>query len=227
MLERTFMIAKKKLAREISRWRRAPIRLIVLAGRRKSGKDVFISYVRRNYPGFRRYRFAQAPDLIAKILELPIERRIQQALFGVNALLYPILGESAYKRRVAKMVDREKPKLAIIESARTKEEYEEFVIKRKGILVGFRADDKIRHERARKDAGRKHKKQDEDTMSFSAFMSKERPVIERYIDWIVGRAHFILTNDSDDYQTFYKKIDAVMHELGISKKRGKTGAPRG
>src|SRR3989338_1302717 len=138
----------KSLQKRIALWKRQKTRLLVLAGKRKAGKDVFIEHVMRNYPGFKHYRFAQAPDLIAKILELPIERRIQQALFGVNALLYPMLGEAAYKRRVAKLVDREKPKLAIIESARTKEEYEEFVIKRKGILIGFKADDKIRYERA-------------------------------------------------------------------------------
>src|SRR3989338_11227459 len=49
MLERTFMIAKKKFKKAISQWRRARVRVIVLAGQGKAGKDVFLSYFRRNY----------------------------------------------------------------------------------------------------------------------------------------------------------------------------------
>ena len=209
---------KENLQKVISKWKKQKTHLLVVAAKRKSGKDVFVSYIMRNYPGFKHYRFADAPDLIAKILELPIERRIQQALFRVNKLLYPILGESAYKRRVAKMVDREKPKLAIIESARTKEEYREFVLKRGGFLIGFRADDRIRYERALSDAGRKHRKQDEDKMSFHQFMDKERPLIERDIDWIVNRAHLIIENNFSNPKPFYLLIDQVMKQLGFKKK---------
>lgn len=209
---------KQNLQKVISRWKKQKTRLLVVVAKRKSGKDVFISYVMKNYPGFKHYRFADAPDLIADILELPIERRIQQALFKVNKLLYPILGESAYKRRVAKRVDREKPKLAIIESARTKEEYREFVLKRGGFLVGFRADDKIRYQRALSDAGRKRRKQDEDRMSFKQFMDKERPLIERDIDWIVKRAHIVIENNFSTAKPFYLLIDQVMRKLGFKKK---------
>lgn len=209
---------KGNLQKVISRWKKQKTRMLVVAAKRKSGKDVFIAYVMKNYPGFKHYRFADAPDLIAGILELPIERRIQQALFRVNKLLYPILGESAYKRRVAKMVDREKPKLAIIESARTKEEYQEFVVKRGGFLVGFRASDRVRYERALSDAGRKNRKQDEDRMSFKQFMVKERSLIERDIDWIVNRAHIIIENNYSTPKQFYSHIDQVMAELGFRKK---------
>src|SRR3989338_3988979 len=128
--------SKDKLKRAVADWRRQKVRLIVVAGRRKSGKDVFVDYVMRHYSGFKHYRIAEAPILIARILELPPDRKVQQALFGVNKLLYPLLGESAYKRRIARMLDREKPRFAIVEAVRTKEEFTEFVVKRKGILIG-------------------------------------------------------------------------------------------
>lgn len=206
----------KNLKSIITRWKAGRTRLIVLAGKRKSGKDVLISYILKNYPGFRHYRFAEAPDMIARILELPIERRIQHALFGVNALLHPILGESAYKRRVARLVDREKPVKAIIESARTKEEYEEFVVKRKGILIAVDADDRTRYLRALEDSKRSDKKRDEGKMSFHEFVAKEQSVIERDIDWIVRRAHFLLTNENGKKE-FHSQADEIMKILGMRK----------
>ena len=197
---------------------RQKTRLLVLAGRRKTGKDVLLSYVMRNYPGFKHYRIAQGPDLIAKVLGLPVERRIEHALFGVNALLYPILGESAYKRRVAKLLDHERPLLAIVEAIRTKEEYDEFVVKRKGVLIGIKADNRLRHIRALRDAGKAVRKKDEDKMSFREFMVKELFPLERKIDWIVNRAHFVLDNSHNKKAPFYKAIDEVMRRLGFKKK---------
>lgn len=214
MQEKPYIIARKFP----SSWKRQKMRLIVLAGRRKTGKDVFLSYVMRNYPGFRHYRIAQGPDLIAKVLGLPIERRIQHALFGVNALLYPILGEAAYKRRVAKLLDRDKPRLAIVEAARTREEYKEFVVQRKGILIGIKVNDRMRYLRAIQDAKLSRRKQDEDKMSFSEFMAKESSVIEREIDWIVRRAHFVIDNSDNKKAPFYEAIDGVMKRLGFRKK---------
>lgn len=201
-----------------SSWKRQKTRLLVLAGRRKTGKDVFLDYVMESYKGFRHYRIADTPALIAKILELPADRRVYHALFGVNAILHPILGESAYKRRVAIMLDRERPRLAIVEAVRTKEEYNEFVIKRKGVLIGIRTDDRTRYLRAGQDSKRKHRKQDEDRMTFQEFMAKERSPVEREIDWIVRRAHFVLDNSHNKKAPFYGAIDEVMKRLGFRKK---------
>lgn len=202
----------------IENWRRQKVRLLVLVGRRKSGKDVFIEYVMRNYAGFKHYRFAEAPVAIARLLGIEPTRRVQQALFGVNKLLRPVLGESAYKRRVAKLIDREKPKLAIVESARTKEEYEEFVTKRAGLLIGVFAPDRLRYERALKDAKHNREKRDEGKMSFGEFVSRENLVIERDIDWIVRRAHFVIENNNKNRAPFYREIDKVMAALGFKKK---------
>lgn len=200
-------------------WKRQKTRIIVLAGRRKTGKDVFLDYAMKNYGGFRHYRIADTPALIAKILELPADRRVYHVLFGVNTILYPILGESAYKRRVAIMLDRERPRFAIVEAARTKEEYREFVKKRNGILIGVVADDRVRYERALQDAKVSRDKRDEGKMTFQKFMAKERSPIEREIDWIVRRAHFILDNSHNKRAPFYGAIDLVMKELGFKKKR--------
>lgn len=213
------MLVSRKLKRALARWKKQKTRLLVVAGRRKSGKDVLVERVMRSYRGFKHYRLAEAPVLIAKILELPPDRRIQQALFGLNKLLYPVLGELAYKRRVARLLDREKPKYAIVEAIRPKEEYQEFVVKRKGILVGVRADDRIRYERALKDAQRSQEKRDEGKMSFKKFMKRENVEIERDIDWIVRRAHFVLENNYPTRAAFYKEVDGVMSLLGFKKKR--------
>lgn len=201
-----------------SSWKRQKTRLLVLAGRRKTGKDVFLDYIMKSYKGFRHYRIADTPALIAKILELPADRRVYHALFDVNTILYPILGESAYKRRVAIMLDRERPRLAIVEAARTKEEYREFVKKRKGILIGVVADDRVRYERALQDAKVSSHKRDEGKMTFHKFMDKERSPIEREIDWIVRRAHFVLDNSHNKKAPFYGAIDEVMKRLGFRKK---------
>ncbi|MBI2640830.1 MAG: hypothetical protein HYW91_03020 [Candidatus Sungbacteria bacterium] len=214
MQERLITI-KRKIP---SSWKRQKTRLLVLAGRRKTGKDVLLSYVMRNYPGFRHYRIAEAPTLIARILGLASDRRVLHALFGVNKILYPILKESAYKRRVARLLDGEKPKLAIVEAARTKEEYEEFVRNRKGILVGITANDSIRYERALADAKKISEKRDEGKMSFNEFMKKEYSLIEREIDWIVRRAHFVLDNSQNKKAPFYRAIDEAMKRLGFRKK---------
>ncbi|MBI2640227.1 MAG: hypothetical protein HYW90_05070 [Candidatus Sungbacteria bacterium] len=219
MFQSTF--SKNQLKKVIARWKKQKVRLIVVAGRRKSGKDVFVDYVMRHYPGFKHYRIAEAPVLIEKILGLPSDRKITQALFGVNKLLYPILGESAYKRRVARLLDREKPKLAIIEAARTKEEFEEFVRARKGILIGVVADDRFRYERAVKDARSavRGEKRDEKDMSFGEFMKREKLDVERDIDWIVKRSHFVLSNTGRIKQPFFKKVDAIMSLMGFTRRR--------
>lgn len=214
MQERSNIIARKVP----SSWKRQKTRLLVLAGRRKTGKDVFLDYIMKNYGGFRHYRIADTPALIAKILELPADRRVYHALFGVNKILYPILGESAYKRRVAIILDRERPKLAIVEAARTKEEYREFVKKRNGVLIGVVADDRVRYKRALQDAKVSRDKRDEGKMSFQKFMAKERSPIEREIDWIVKRAHFVLDNSHNKKAPFYGAIDGVMRQLGFRKR---------
>lgn len=202
----------------IKNWRRQKVRLLVLTGRRKSGKDVFAEYVMKNYPGFKHYRIAEAPTLIAKILELPADRKIQQALFGVNKLLYPLLGELAFKRRVARRIDREKPRLALVEAIRPKEEYEEFVVKRGGILIGVVANDKIRYKRAVRDSKNAKEKRDEGKMSFKEFMTREGVDIERDIDWIVRRAHFVIENNYKNRALFCREIDKVMATLGFKKR---------
>ena len=193
------------------------MRLLVVAGRRKSGKDVLVDYIMKHYRGFTHYRIAEAPVLIAKILELPPDRKVQQALFGVNELLRPLLGESVYKRRVARLLDRERPRNALVEAIRPKEEYEEFVVKREGILIGVTAPDRMRYARALRDAKHSAEKRDEGNMTFREFMAHERVPIERDIDWIVARAHFILENNYTRHMPFHRLVDAVMQELGFQK----------
>lgn len=206
---------KRKLEKIISLWKRQKTRLIVVAGRKKSGKDVLVDYIIKRYPGFKHYRIADAPAMIAKILELPVDRAILHKLFELNAIFRPILGTSAYIRRVSILLDREKPKLAIVEAIRTKEEYEEFVAKRKGILICVAASGKIRYERALKDAKSSSEKRDEGKMTFGQFMQKENSVIEREIDWIVKRAHFVLENNYKTKTPFYRAVKEVMQELGF------------
>lgn len=198
----------------ISCWRKQKVRLLVLAGRRKSGKDVFVEYVMKHYPVFKHYRIAEAPALIARILELPPDRAILHKLFAINKLLYPLLGESVYKRRVARLLDRERPRFAIVEAIRTKEEYEEFVLKRKGILIGITAENRLRYERALLDIKSGYKeKQDEGRMSFLEFMAQEKSPIEREIDWIIQHAHFIVENNYRTKRPLYRKTDALLRKL--------------
>lgn len=200
----------------LRKWREQNVKLLVLAAKRKAGKDVFLDYVLRHYPGIRHYRIAEAPVRIAEILELPLDRKIQQTLFGVNKLLYPLLHESAYKRRVAKLLDKERPSLAVVEAIRTREEYEEFVVKRGGILVGITADNRMRYERARADAQKNKEKRDEGNMTFRRFMDREKVEVEREIAWIVSKSHFIMDNSQNEKAPFYRRIDEIMSKLGFT-----------
>ena len=217
-------MTKAQLRRAILLWRRQKVRIIAITGPRKAGKDVLADYILGNYKGVRHLRIADAPMLIAKILGLEADRRIYHALFGVNKLLYPIIGESAYKRRVAHILDAEKPKLAIVEAIRTKEEYREFVEKRKGILVGIVAEPQIRYERAVFDAGRSKEKRDEGKMTFKEFVGHpkketgEHSPIEREIQWILKRAHFIIENDYKTKEPVYQATREVLSRLGLKKK---------
>src|SRR3989344_9138488 len=206
------------LKEKIRKWYRQKTRLIVVAGRKKSGKDVLVDYIMKRYPGFKHYRIAEAPVLIAKILELPPDRTTLHKLFEINALLRPVLGKSAYMRRVSILLEREKPKFAIVEAIRTKEEYEEFVVNRRGILMGVMADGKIRYERALQDSRTQKEKRDEGKMTFKEFMQKENSPIERDADWIVKRAHFVLENNFKTKIPFEREINKVMPELGFTRK---------
>lgn len=213
-----------QLRRAIAVWRRQKVKIIAIAGPRKAGKDVLTDYILRNYKGVRHLRIADAPMLIAKILGLEADRRIYHALFGVNKLLYPLIGESAYKRRVAHILDAEKPKLAIVEAIRTREEYEEFVQKRKGVLIGIVAEPEIRYRRALFDARRSNEKRDEGRMTFKEFIGNPRKgtgeysPIERQIQWIVKRAHFAIKNDYTTKAPVYKAAREVLAELGLKRK---------
>ena len=211
----------RQFRKAIGRWRRQRVKIIGVAGGRKTGKDVFVGYLTRHYPGFRHVRIADAPARIAKVLGLRPERRIFHALFGVNALLKPIIGESAFKRRAAMILDKERPRFAVVEALRTKEEYREFIIKRKGILVGIEADDRIRYERALKDARRNPEKRDEGKMTFKEFVSKESSPIEREIAYIMQKAHIVIRNDYKVHHQFYQEVAKALKPLGLRAKTKK------
>ena len=209
----------QKIRVAIKNWKKQKTRIIALAGPKKSGKDVFLNYIERHFGPIGHLRIADAPAKIAQVLELPPERKILQALFGVNAILRPVLGESAYVRRVGKILDRTRPRLAIVEAIRTKEEYEEFVVRRKGILVGIAASPDISYGRAVKDGKVRREKRDEATQTFKEFMDREKLPIEKEIAGIVNHAHFVLPNSHKQKNAFYQAIDAVMKDLGIKRKR--------
>lgn len=212
------MSMSNRLKKAITTWRRQKVKIIGVVGKRKAGKDVFVDCVMKNYRLMRHVRIADAPLLIAKILYLPADRRVYHALFGVNALLYPILKESAFKRRAAVILDKEKPHLVIVEALRTREEYQEFIIKRKGILIGIAAADNIRYQRALKDARKQSEKQDEGRMTFKEFMAKESSPIEREIAYIMKRAHITIRNDYKTHHPFHQKIREVLAPLGLKRK---------
>ena len=212
------MSMSDRLKKTIAIWRRQKVKIIGVVGKRKAGKDVFVDCVMKNYRGLRHVRIADAPLLIAKILYLPADRRVYHALFGVNALLYPILKESAFKRRAAIILDREKPHQVIVEALRTKEEYREFIVKRKGILIAIAAADDIRYQRALKDAKQQGEKRDEGKMTFREFMAKEASPIEREIAYIMKKAHSTIRNDYKTHRPFHQKIREALAPLGLKKK---------
>lgn len=217
-------MTKSKHKKALSEWKHQRVRIIAITGPRKAGKDVVTDYIKRNYKGVRHLRIADAPMLIAKILGLEADRRIYHALFGVNKLLYPLIGESAYKRRVARILDNERPALVLVEAIRTKEEYREFVEKRKGVLIGIVADPKMRYERALIDAKHLKEKRDEGKITFKTFMGHpkkgtgEHSPIEREIQWILGRAHFIIKNNYKTKTPVYRALDSILSELGLKRK---------
>lgn len=213
----------RELQTALYRWRRRKNRLLLISGQKKAGKTTLLKYLKRHYGDFLHIRFADAPMKIAKILEIPPDRRVFHALFGVNALLRPILGESAYKRRVARILDRTNPPLALIEAIRTDEEFQEFFVKRGGIQLGVAADLKVRFKRILADA--LGEKKDEAEFTYEQFVGDpekqtgEYHPIEREIAGIVARSHFILDNNSDNPRDLYRQIDEVMKQLGIPKRR--------
>ena len=83
------------------------------------------------------------------------------------------------------------------------------------ILIGITADDKMRHARGVEDAKKSLEKRDEGKMTFEEFMEREKVVIEKDIDWIVKRAHFIIENNYADKRKYYQAIDEIMKLLGI------------
>lgn len=217
--------SRKKLTKAIARWKRQRIKIIAVTGARKSGKDVLVGYLKRCYGPFRHVRIAQAPLLIARILDLPPDRRIYHALFGMNALFYPLLGEAVFKRRAARIIDKEKPPRVIVEALRTEEEYQEFVVKRRGILIGVEADPKIRFQRVIFDAKRMKAKRDEAKLSFRKFIGDWKKGTgefvpgERETSRIVQRAHFVITNNYRTRKPFYREVDQLMHILSIKRKK--------
>jgi hypothetical protein len=218
-------IEEKKLRAAVARWRKAKSRLIVLTGPRKAGKDKLREYLKRNYPGIRDLRIAEAAAKIARVLELEPERKVFHALFGVNKILYPIIGQSAYARRVGRILDREKPKLAVVQAVRTHEEFEEFVLNRGGILIGVWADPLVRYSRAVADAKKNTEKRDEGQISFREFLGDPKKEtgdynpIEREIGRMMKKAHFVVNNNYRTPSLFYRDIDKIMDFLGLKKNK--------
>ena len=214
----------KVLQKRLREWKKQKTRLIVFCGQRKSGKDVFIQYLKKHYGGLHHYRIAFAISIIAQILDLPSDRKILHALFGVNKILFPILGESAYKRVVARLLDKERPRLAIVEAIRTKEEYQEFVVKRKGMLIGISAPARLRYERALRDITKNKEKRDEGRMTFKEFLGDQKKEtgeyspIEREVSWIIKRADFIIENDTQHKRECYPDMENIAAFLKLKKK---------
>lgn len=207
-----------RLKETIQAWYSKDIRLLALAGKRKTGKTIFTGYLKSKYAPFLHIRIAEAPVMIAELLRLDPTREVLHALFGLNDLLRPVIGESAFKRRAAILLDESKFSLALVESIRTEEEYEEFVIKRGAILVGLYADLKTLYKRALSEMDVSEKR-DESKFSFEEFVAKENHPIEREIAGIVDRAHFKIENNHDSPEPFYAELDVVMYELGLQKIR--------
>lgn len=203
----------KNISREVTRWKKQGVRIVAVAGKRKAGKSVFVEYIKNHYPQFQHLRIADAPVKIAKILGISPERRVLHALFGVNDLLRPVLGRSAYLHRVAMILDKERPRFAVVEALRTDEEYKEFVKKRGGILLAFDADAHLRHARA----VRQHDKADERVMTLEEFIEKDHSPLEKEIFNIIKKAHVVFENNYYEKHSLYRDIDFVMRKLGIRK----------
>lgn len=212
------------LKNDLTLWHAQKIKIIGIAGKRRTGKDAFLACLEAEYSGITYYRIAEAPVEIAKILRLPPDREILDTLFGVNALLRPIIGESAYKRRVAKLIEEERPACALVAALRTEEEYEEFIVKRGGILIGLRASLEVRFKRTQSAAGSQNEKSDEATIPLDRFKGDpekgtgEYHLIQREIDSVVDRSHFVIQNDFDTLPPFHEAIRDVLSALGIKKK---------
>jgi hypothetical protein len=212
-----------ELDEAIDYWQEQPTRIILLAGRRGTGKDEVQDYLLAHYPHMPIYRIADGPTGVANFLRIEPTRAVQHALFGLNKLLYPILGESAYKRLVAMRLDEDQPAHAIVAALRTEEEYKEFVVKRKGILIGLCALPKVRFGRTRIRAQMGSlEKNDEGTFTFEEFMGNQEKQtgeyhpIEREIDLIVDRAHFIIENNFDKLEPFHAELANVTNKLGLN-----------
>lgn len=208
---------KQNLQKVISRWKKQKTRIVAIAGQRKAGKDVLVRYILKHYPQFLHVRITEPTILIAKILELPPERRIMDTLAGLNKIFHPILGENVMKRRAARIIDRVKPKYAIVEALRPLEEYEEFVIKRKGILIGVTSSPEIRYKRAVADLKKSKEKKDEGTLSFKKFLEIDKQPMQKQIKWIVKRAHFVINNDYSA-KDYHARIEEIMEKLGVAKR---------
>lgn len=200
----------------LEQWRARTPRLLVIAGLRKAGKTVAISYILKNFQPLSHIRIADAPFRIAEILKIQPSREVYHALFYINELLRPVLGEAAFKRRAAKILDEERPPLALVDAIRTWEEYDEFVRKRGGILIGIHADDAARHRRATGEAAI-GEKEDERSMSLEEFLAKEQHPIEREIKAIVARSHILIENNHEDAPPFFDAIDLELGRLGLKK----------
>lgn len=211
-----------ELDEAISYWQEQSTKIILLAGRRGTGKDEVQKYILARYPHMPTYRIADGPTGVANFLRIEPTRAVQHALFGVNKLLYQILGESAYKRLVTMRLDEDRPAHAIVAALRTEEEYQEFVVRRRGILIGLSASPEVRFERARTRAQMgASEKNDEGTFTFQEFMGDrekqtgEYNPIEREIDLIVDRAHFIIENNFDMLDPFHAELAKAMSQLGL------------
>ena len=214
---------ERKISKDTLRaWQARDIKIIAIAGKRRTGKDILQNHIRGKFPTIPQYRIADAPTEIARILRIEPSREAQHALFGVNALLFGLLGESAFKRRVSLMLKEDAPPIALIAALRTEEEYYEFVTKWGGILIGLRASFETLHDRARSAARTGGEKRDEAELTFQAFMGDpvrgtgEYHPIEREIEGIVARAHIIIENNFDTLEPFHAKIDEALDQLELS-----------
>lgn len=209
------------LQKIITAWHQQDIKVIAIAGKRRTGKDIAQDYIKGKFPRIAHYRIADAPAEIAKILRIEPSREIFHALFGVNKLLYDILGESAFKRRVSVLLREAKPPVALVAAIRTEEEFREFVTNWGGILIGLHASPEVLYERAKRAAGIGGEKSDEATFTFEVFMGDpekgtgEYHPIEREIEGIVARAHFIVENNFSTLEPFHAEINEVMNRLGF------------
>ena len=174
------------------------MRLLCIAGKRASGKDVFASIAKEM--GIPVYRMS---DFVYELMDKEGIDKTSYSVREFSTRLREKHGKDIVARLAWEKIEKDKPEFCVVNGLRSVEEYEFFSSKAKALLIGIDAALRVRYKRVVK------RKREEDPIAWEEFLRVERIENSWGLSKLMKNAHMYIRNEGS-LEEFKRKAKAIL-----------------